>query len=182
MDLRNPEKDMDNFGMLGKNDVFGYPLVGGAGGLGISDKMINGLFKSIMKNLEKQMNQMNPAEHEVQKIPNGIKIRIGQPAQAVSKRKKVSNMITDEQIKRMSKLPRGEAKTNVRRFSDKVVYELKALGIQDVNDVFVSKLEEGYEIKAIGSRKVYVNSIPVNLPLRGYRVTDSGLNVEFGLE
>ena len=42
VDLRNPEADMRDFGMLGKNDeLFGAPLTGGLGGMGISDKMIS---------------------------------------------------------------------------------------------------------------------------------------------
>ena len=35
-------------------------------------------------------------------------------------------------------------------------------------DIFISKLESGYEIKAIGSKKIYVNSVPINLPLKQY--------------
>ena len=73
-------------------------------------------------------------------------------------------------------------KTNVRRLSDKVVYELKTTGIESVDDVFVSKLESGYEIKAIGNKKVYVNSLPVSLPMKGYSISDAGITVEFALE
>ena len=59
---------------------------------------------------------------------------------------------------------------------------MKAPGIESVEDVFISKLESGYEVKAIGKKKVYVNSLPVNLPLRGYGIDVSkGLMVEFGL-
>jgi len=183
-DLRDPTKDMENFGMLGKgNFVQGYPLVGGEGGLGITDKMINSLFRNLMKNVEKQMKDINfEQEPEVQTMPNGIRIKIGGNVQKQPKRqKKTEKIITEQQIERMSKLPRAEAKTNVRRFSDKVIYELNASGVLDVNDVFVSKLENGYEVKAIGSKKVYVNSIPVNLPLKAYRITDEGVNLEFGL-
>lgn len=181
LNLASPERDMENFGMLGKNnEVAGYPLTGGLGGLGITDKMIDSLFKSLVKNLEKQMKDVDP---EVQSFPNGIKIRFGNaPSQQKKKKKEQQRVVTQDQIDRMSKLPRGEAKANVRRLSDKVVYELKAPGVESSSDVFVSKLESGYEVKAIGKRKVYVNSIPVNLPLKGYSINDSGLNVEFGLQ
>ena len=79
----------------------------------------------------------------------------------------------------MSNLPRAPAKTSVRRLSDKVVYELSAPGIESVEDVFVSKLENGYEIKAIGGKKVYVNSLPVNLQLKGFSISENKLLVEF---
>jgi len=182
LDLGNPEKDLEDFGMLGKNnDVKGYPLVGGLGGFGITDRMIDSLFKNVVKSLEKQMKNVDLGP-EVQSFPNGIKIRLGGQPQKKAKRKEVRKTITDEQVKRMSKLPRVEAKANVRRLSDKVVYELNAPGVEDVDDVFVSKLENGYEVKVIGKKKVYVNSLPVNLPLKGYRLSDKGLTVEFGLQ
>ena len=62
---------------------------------------------------------------------------------------------------------------------DKVVYELNTPGVQSVEDIFISKLESGYEVKALGSKKVYVNSIPVNLPISKYSILDNKLFVEF---
>ena len=58
-------------------------------------------------------------------------------------------------------MPRAEAKTKLRRLSDKVVYEIAAQGIESPDDVLISKLESGYEIKAIGKKKIYVNTIPM---------------------
>ncbi len=182
LDLRNPEKEMRDFGVIGKNNLEGTPLVGGGGtGFGITDKMISSVMNSLIKNLGKQFDNMD--SQNVKSSPKGIQIRFGAPPKSAQQKKKeiIEKEITSEQIKRMSKLPRSEAKTNVRRFSDKVVYDLKASGIEDVRDIFVSKLESGYEIKAIGKTKVYVNSIPVNLPLKKYSLNKSGMSVEFGL-
>ena len=192
VDLRTNEDSRD-FGMLGKNDgLAGAPLTGGFGGMGITDKMIGGIFNSLMKNLENQMKNMDfeklddglkGERHEVQRFPNGIRISVGKPRQVKKDVKKiVRKTISEEQVTRMSKLPRSEARSEVRRFSDKVVYELKAPEVEDVNDIFVSKLETGYEVKAIGKKKVYVNSLPVNLPLRRYFIKDKKLHVEFGLQ
>jgi len=180
---------MRDFGMLGKSDeVLGAPLIGG-GGLGISERMIDSLIKNFAKSLERQMNNFEGdtledknVNAEIQRFPNGISIRIGGPvAHKHKEQKKARKVITDEQINRMAKLPRSDAKADVRRFSDKVVYEVKAPGIENIDDIFVSKLENGYEVKAIGKNKVYVANIPVNLPLRGYGINEKGLNVEFGL-
>jgi hypothetical protein len=182
LDLRNPEKDMRDFGVIGKNNLEGTPLVGGGGtGFGITDKMISSVMNSLIKNLGKQFDNMD--SQNVKSSPKGIQIRFGAPPKSAQQKKKeiIEKEITSEQIKRMSKLPRGEAKANVRRFSDKVVYDLKASGIENVKDIFVSKLESGYEIKAIGKNKVYVNSLPVNLPLKKYSLSKSGMSIEFGL-
>lgn len=184
LDLRDPEKDIKDFGLLGKNETVGYPLVGGFGGFGITDKMINSLFRNLVKTLDKQMKGMkdvNDLDTEVESFPNGVRISFGAPIKKPHK-KVVRKGLTKEQIDRMAGLPRVEAKTNVRRLSDKVVYELKAPGVESIDDVFVSKLETGYEVKAIGKKKVYVNSLPINLPLKGFTITDKGLTVEFGLQ
>ena len=87
--------------------------------------------------------------------------------------------LTDEQLKKMSGLPRTKAKMTMRRLSNKIIYELNTPGINSTEDVLLAKLESGYEVKAIGEKKVYVNSIPVNLPLQGFSIQDNKLIVEF---
>lgn len=183
-DLKDPEADAEDFGMLGKNNhIQGYPLIGGLGSFGITDRMISSIFKSLMKSFEGQMKNVKDNPHEIESFPNGIRIKIGTPgAETIRKTKKVRKSITPEQVDKMSKLPRAEAKTNIRRLNDKVVYELSASGVESPDDVFISKLENGYEIKAIGKRKVYVNSIPVNLPLKSIKLDSKILKVEFSLE
>lgn len=180
-DIRNPEKDLRDFGLLGKNDVMGAPLAGAAGGMGFTDKLVNSLFQSIMKAMENQMRNQNDARAEAQSLPNGIQISFGVPQQRKQPKTK-QRTISQEQVKRMTGLPRVEAKTDIRRLSDKVLYELKAPGIGSADDVFVSKVESGYEIKAIGGNKVYFNTLTVDLPLKAYTVHEKGLTVEFGLQ
>jgi len=115
-------------------------------------------------------------------LPNGIKIRIGpamQNPQIQNQNRQLPKLkITDEQLNRMSSLPRASAKTAIRRLSDKIVYELDVPGISSVNDVFISKLESGYEVKAIGD-KVYTNTLPVTLPLRSMSVDKNKISIEF---
>ena len=184
LDLRNPKKDERDFGMLGRNNLEGYPAVGG-GSFGFSDKIIEKILNSFMKNMpdmmkgfEKQFDEMNP---EVEQLPNGIRIQFGAPSKQGKKQAKKKG-ITQEQLNKMAGKPRVEAKSNVRRLADRVLYELNAVGIDNVEDVFISKLEKGYEVKAIGKNKVYVNTLPVNLPLKGYRIDDKNLIVEFGTQ
>lgn len=174
-DVRDPEKEFNDFGFLGKDETSNAPLAGG-GGLGITDRMISSMIQSLMKTLEKQMKQADISE--VQNLPNGITIRVGQPEQKPKRQKLPS--VTQQHVTRMKGLPRVEAPSRVRRLGDKVLYELKAPGIGSVDDVFVSKLASGYEVKAIGKKKVYVNSLPVELPLRGYSIEKDGLTLEFG--
>ncbi len=172
-DVRNPERDLQEYGMLGKNELSANPPA--SMGLGVTDKLLNSLFTGLMKTLESQMRGM--AAPEVQNSPNGITIRVSPPSKSRSAKRSVSQ----EQIKRMNGLPRVEAKSDVRRLSDKVVYELKTPDVSSVEDVFVSKVESGYEVKAIGKNKVYVNTFSLDLPLKGFALDERGLTVEFSL-
>lgn len=190
LDLRNPEADMKKFGMLGKNDsVIGTPLMGG-GAIGLPGDF-NTIFSQVMKMMEHQLKHINTEKldfgdfkPEVRRLPNGFQIRIGPNAQLPKKKEEdlKPRTISEEQRERMVKLPKGEAKTNVRRLSDKVVYELNMPGVSDVNDIFVSKVESGYEIKALGEKKIYRNSLQVDLPLKKYFVKNNLVTLEFGLE
>lgn len=186
------QEEVEEFGLLGKND-FSRPRESKENPLanfGITDKLINSLLNNMMKSFGSQFK--NLAEDEltgntsIEHLPNGIKIKIGIPQEAQKKQLKqkqsVKKQITDEQIEKMSNLPRAAAKTNVRRLSDKIIYELSTPGIESTEDVFISKLETGYEIKAIGKKKVYVNSLPINLPLKGFALADNKLLVEFKTE
>ncbi|MBM3232314.1 hypothetical protein FJZ21_02970 [Candidatus Pacearchaeota archaeon] len=188
LDLRNPNADMQDFGMLGKNDfVQGAPLLGG-GGMGFNDSVFNSILNNVMKMMENQMKNLNPENMdfssdraEVKRLPNGIQIKIN-PNNHKHKTETKTRVISDEQRDRMSKLPRGQAKAEVRRLSDKVIYELTTPGVEHVDDIFVSKVESGYEVKALGKKKIYFNSLQVSLPLKKYSIKDSKLTMEFGLE
>jgi len=183
-------KEREEFGLLGKNDFSNTPDPYGAEGFGITDRLIGSMFNSLMKNLDKQMKSqfkesLSESEHgrtEIKTLPNGIRIKIFGPNN-FPQNKKVKQApritINEDQIKKMSSLPRAKAKTNVKRVGDKVFYELSTPGVSSPQDIFISKLESGYEIKAIGNKKVYVNSVPINLPLKRYSILNNKLLVEF---
>ena len=181
-DMRNPQKEMEEFGLLGKNEFSNAPLVGGGStGFGITDKIISSIFNQLMKSFEGQMRISDMPSAEVQALPNGIQVKIGVPVQKQVPKPRVRK-ITEEQLKRMQGAPRVEAKSDVRRLADRVVYDLKAPGIIALDDVFVSRVESGYEVKAIGKNKVYVNSLQVDLPLKSYSLHEKGLTLEFGTQ
>ncbi len=188
----NLEKERRDFGMLGKNDAIKEEIQPSPlAGMGITDKMLNSLINSMMKSIDQQFRQANTQNNNIENasiehLPNGIKIKIGMPAnQQISQPKPKQakkKEITQEQLERMSKLPRAEAKSKIKRLSDRIVYELAVSGLESPEDVLISKLEAGYEIKAIGKKKVYTNSIPVTLPLRGFSFNDKVLSVEFKIQ
>jgi hypothetical protein len=181
------QEEAKEFGLLGRND-FSKPKEKSQNplsGFGIDDNLINSLMNNMMKSLSKEFQNTAEMESEgnahIEQLPNGIKIKIGIPSQVNQKKPKQQKRkeITQEQLDKMSKLPRAEAKTKMRRLSDKIIYELAAPGIESPDDVLISKLESGYEIKAIGKKKVYVNSLPVSLPIKAFSFDKKNLFIEF---
>ncbi len=188
--LSDTKKEKDDFGFLGKDDFMSFEQFENSvpQKLTITDKLIGSVMNSMMKNLDKQFKEQfknfekESENTEIRTLPNGIKIKISGPFYIKQKRKVQQvqpRTINNEQTKKMSALPREKAKTSVKRFGDKIIYELSIPGVESPQDIFISKLESGYEVKAIGNKKIYVNSIPLNLPLRRYSIDNNKLSVEF---
>lgn len=183
----DPMDEIRNFGMLGRTDETNNL---GASinflNMGLTEKIISSIMQNFMKNMNSQMKRNNKENMpEIQSFPNGIKIKIGLPVQRkkpVKKSENDSQMLTKEQLEKMSTLPRATAKASIRRLPDKVIYEVSALGIESPQDIFISKTESGYEVKAIGKNKIYTNNLPINLPLKGYSINEKGLSFEFSIQ
>ena len=159
--LMDKESEFEDYGLLGKNDSDDTDSFSLAS-MGITDKLINSIMRSMMKSFNSQLkNPPKDAKTEIATLPNGIKIRVSSiPLNQLAQKKPrkaqpILPKLTEEQIERMSKLPRITAKSSSKRLPDKVIYELATPGVKDIKDVLVSKLETGYEIKAIGDKKVF---------------------------
>lgn len=188
--LFDEEDEMEEFGMLGRTDADRELPAENLRGFGITDKLINSVMNSLIKNLNREISKTDEfnafGRTEIKTLPNGIKIKLGVPPQSPNKLKKRKTIYekapSDEQLEKMASLPRAAAKTTIKRFSDKMIYELNASGVQSVEDIFVSKLESGYEIKAIGEKKVYVNTLPISLPLQKFSIESNRIIFEFKTE
>ncbi|MFH1501402.1 MAG: hypothetical protein ABIE22_05675 [archaeon] len=195
------EQEMRDFGLLGKKDeMFDFNKVNMPFGF-------NKLFNSLVRELDKQFKELDREmskeverkDQEFKKMPNssGISIKIStasgkQPEIRISgfgpefkkiegevKEKPVIRAhITDEQAKKLSKLPKKEAETKVRRLSNKVVYEISIPGVKSLKDVIINKLENSIEIKAFSKENSYFKLLPVNLPLMDYKLKDEKLVLE----
>jgi len=180
------ENEIREFGMLGQTDMDEEEMMEQMlrdSGFSFADKILNSLVQQLMKTLNQQLNNIEKSEFaEVKTFPNGIKIKISPNAPAKNEVEQKVPEPTKKQIEKMISLPKAEAKTTIKRLSDKIIYELNTPGIESKEDVFISKLESGYEIKAIGKNKVYVNSFPINLPLKGYWLKEKGIVFEFSLQ
>ncbi|MDD5012271.1 MAG: hypothetical protein PHQ66_01330 [Candidatus Nanoarchaeia archaeon] len=190
--------DSDDWGMLGKDDFFSpandIKLPAG----------FNSIFNALMKNLSKEMdsqlkeNLFDDGKNTKKIKKDGISISIstfgnGPPKIKVSqmgaspkikeeKDKFKSNLFTKEKTKEFASLPREEPETSVRRFSDKIVYELEMPDVKSAEDISIVKLENSIEIKAIGKKKAYAKIIPINLPIKNYELSNGKLTLELGVK
>lgn len=193
--VSNSKKELKNYGLLGRSDYTqGDEDFAQESKMGFTDKILNSMVNSLMKSLEKQFKDLDKEiakdmqNPEVSAYPNGIKIRftpgnLVNPTEKSPKNKPSINILKKhplpDQLKTMSKLPRKTAKSKIKRLSNTVIYELSTPGLQTLEDVFLSKLEEGYEVKAIGERSVFVNSLPIDLPLKKLSLIKDKLLIEF---
>ncbi len=196
-----PEKKED-WGMLGKNDTvdpfeaFEKGMLGGMGG-----KMLNKMIGSAMKMLENEMrkNMKNTPQKDTapktnfelyingKKIsPKNIKVTRKEVPQQNKKPQKINknfqNYFGQDSIKKYSNLEKIEPKANIRRLSNKVIYEIDVPGVESIKDISVVKLENSIEIKAVSKEKAYKKTIPIDLPLKKYRLDNEKLILELDVK
>jgi len=185
-------ENSEDWGMLGKTDTinefeqFSNSLFGGMGG-----KIIGGMLGKTLKMLEQEIQKEMKTQNSTPKtnfelIINGKRIdpkdiRVSQQRQIVKKQRKILPNISNESLKKISKLPKKEPLTNIRRLADRVIYEINMPGVNSVNDISIIKLETSIEIKAIADKKAYFKVIPINLPIIDYNLSKGRLVIEFGI-
>jgi HSP20 family molecular chaperone IbpA len=182
------DKKRENLGMLGKDDFFSenpneFRLPMG----------FNLIFNSLVKNLEKQFKDMEKKQNKLE--PGDISVNISvfndKPIVKVNpvpvnnlerkqtKKSKISpNNLSPEKLKKFSTLPREEPKTNIRRLSNKVIYEVDLPGVKSSKDISILNLERGIELKALSDKKAYLKSIPITLPILAAKLSKGKLVLE----
>ncbi len=180
----NQEKE--DWGMLGKNDFpykeendFAGSLFGNLSG-GMLGKMLNSAVKMLEKEIQKEIKQQkaqpkNKSYSNIRLMVNGKEIDLGnQKIEKESKQKPLPR----GKLKDFSKYPKKEPKTDIRRLSNKVVYEMKMPGVNSKNNLSINQLENSIEIKATGNKKSYSKIIPINLPIKNYNLSKGKLILE----
>ena len=197
---QKPLKDLfeeEDWGLLGKDDVVKPEEIRLPMGL-------NALFNSLVKNLNNQLKEFDNEkrnqnkEQRVSKKSGGISISIstsgdkppeikvrsfGNAPEFKDKENQIKNKT--EKIKlpasdsgKFAGLPKAEPQTDLRRFSNKVLYEIKIPGVKSLEDISLIQLENSIEIKALANKKVFYKIIPINLPIRKYNLSKGILTLE----
>ena len=160
----------------------------------------NHLFNSLLNGLNTQFKELeNQAKKEQKKSiskKGGISISIstsgGRPPEikiasfgnvpdlkeieALKKTRTIKLPSSDS--KKFFGLPKKEPETNIRRLSNKVVYEINLPGVKSTNDLSIIQLENSIEIKALARDKVFHKIIPISLPIKDYSLSKGKLVLE----
>jgi HSP20 family molecular chaperone IbpA len=187
------KKDDKDYGLLGKNDFM--PENNQFIDLGNSfiERLLSSAMKelpALMKNFEKQISNQEPSETlSNAKVPTNLNVQFFVNGKRVFPGKKENsfkttpeirpeNKVFNEKIQNMSKLPRLEPSSKLKRIDNKVIYELEVPGVTNINDVLINKLENSIEIKALAKDNVYLKNLSVNLPLISYKLIGDNLVLE----
>jgi len=172
-------RERKDFGMIGREDSEGHFQEDLKLPFGI-----NGLVNSLVRQLE----QMGGFGGEQPKGASGsirIKVTAGSPRikQIVRKEpnpeeRENTQAIPKEKEKKWANLPKVEGKSKIRRLADRIIYEIKAPGVKTKEDVVLTRLASGLEIKAYSKDKCYVKFIPLTIDVLGYRVQKDKVFVE----
>ena len=98
-------------------------------------------------------------------------------AQKPKSLKRPKKKITPEQADHYSKLPKEEPLTNVRRLTDKIVYEINLPGVEEKN-MIITRLQNSIEIKAFTKNKAFFKLIPISLPILKSQLKEGKLILE----
>jgi len=163
----------EDWGLLGKTDSAEKDFFEDSFFGGFSGRMLNNMIGTTMKMLEKEMqkeikNMEKMPGSNVRLMINGREIKFSEPQ--IQRRKKQVRKIprtefNEEQIKEFSKLSKQEPKTSLKRFGDKIIYEIEMPDVNSIKDVLINRLENSIEIKAIGKTKAYSKIIPISVPI-----------------
>lgn len=170
--------DDKNFGMLGREDS----------GNRVQEELklpfgMNKIVNSLVKQLEGQLNNMDMSDG--QGMPKGVKIRVArgpQMGQVVRQapEKKVNDVpvVSEAESERRMGLPKVESESRIKRLGDTIIYEIETPGIKNKDDVVLTELATGLEVKAYSKDKCYVKFIPLKVEVVEYYVEKERVIVE----
>jgi len=170
----------NDFGMLGNNDVINK--------IENEVKLPFGMEKmmgSLIKQLEKQMGSINL--EGTNGMPKGIKIKIArnpqmnQMGQVIQEKPKVQQneiKISEKESQRRTSLPKIDAESKIKRLSNIIIYEIETPGVKNKEDVVLTELATGLEIKAYSKDKCYVKFIPLKVEVIKYYVAQEKVFVD----
>lgn len=187
-DSSNKKLSKEDYGMLGEDDFVGefgeMNNIFRGMNVGVMGKMLESAMRMLEKELKKEMGKKDfSQEKNYELFINGKKVNLNFNSPKNVKQKSLDKelVLPKGDLKDFSSLSKKEPKTDVRRFSDKVVYEVSMPGVKSKDDISINNLENSIEIKAVAKGKAYKKVIPISFPITNYNFSKGKLVLELGI-
>lgn len=169
------QREEEEFGILGRDDDIIKEMKQEMKLPMGMDKLMN----SLIKQLDKELGGlgMGSGNFKIQ-ISNGAPEQQIRKTTPLAKTEKIENNFSAEEMPKRKNLPKKEAQSNVRRLSDRIVYEISVPGVKEKENIVISKLENGIEIKAYSKDLCYSKIIPLKMDILRYKLKDGVLFLE----
>jgi len=206
---KDESENEEDWGMLGKEDFFkDFPERAEIQMPFGFNNLFNSLIKNLDQQFREIDKEFGKAEipREKQRIPPGIRkggisisistapgrqpeIRVhssGNIPEFRREEEQIKKIVQEkpdlsmQKLEKFSKLPQKEPSTNIRRLSNKIIYEIDIPGVKSLKDISIIKLENSIEIKAVAKDKAYFKLIPINLPILNKKLSQEKLVLELG--
>lgn len=179
----------ESYGLLGKDDSMTQAPAKDPFESMLNSSMFSKMFSSTVKMLEKELAKEMGSFKKEASMPrsqfelyiNGKKVDLGNNSSKAAAQETAKRIPSPSQeiLQKAVKLPRKEAETELKRLGNKITYELKVPGINSLDRILVTKLEDSIEVKAFADNCVYIKAIPVKLVLTRYYLKNESLFLEF---
>ncbi|HKL24427.1 MAG TPA: zinc ribbon domain-containing protein [Candidatus Nanoarchaeia archaeon] len=195
--LKDPAKKQKEWGLLGSDDSTNLDSNQNTMGGGLIEKMIGGVAKMLEKEMQKELknnsnntnlqdniNQEKNLPNNFKLMINGKEINLGDKKQTKQEKENKQKELTQKDLP-LNKLSgfagnnKKEPSTSVKRFSDKILYEINLPGIESQKELSITKLENSIEVRAKSKNNSYFKVIPIDSPITGYNFTKGKLSLEF---
>lgn len=168
------ELERREYGILGRGDNIQESF--GFNSFNINMKDIFSTVNSLMNEMTKEFGSSKP-------FNGGFKIKIsdGRSLGNKTQNKKPSKKLpsfTEDKIKKFVNFPKKEPTTEVRRLSNRIIYEVSLPGVKSMSDIMMNKLENSIEIKAVGKNISWSKLIPLGQMIN-YKLLKEKLILEF---
>jgi len=201
--LKDSAQRQKDWGLLGNDDNINQqqnqnqdPM--GMGG-GMLNKMIGGVVKMLEKEMQKEMQKNMQNQNKQEKDPfqgktpptnfklmiNGKEVDLGgnksqSDNQQQQKQKELTQKdLPSNKLKDFAKKQKREPSTSVKRFSDRVIYEINMPGVESQEELSITKLENSIEVRGKSKDSSYFKVIPIDSPITGYNFKKGKLSLEF---
>lgn len=162
-------KNREDYGLLGKSDFEEFDDLKLPFGM---ERIISSLIKQLERSLGER------------KGHDGFQIKIstGFPSErkVLKEKSKVikKKPITKEEFERRIHLPKIEASSKMKRLGDSIIYEIGVPGVKMIEDVVLTRLASGIEVRAYSDKVCYVKFIPVDTDVIRYYIKGEKLFLE----